>query len=470
MRDPVGPATSQDSARPTRAFESRIAGALVLLAVVWSGISVATPGYLQHDELEMPGFRSWGDFAGWTLALYRDFDLLFYRPTALVLMRLYANARGVFLIPHLAQALLHGAACVALYAAVRSFGRPRANAWWAAALFAALPLASFAVGWVAAVPELLFGLFLLVWIAAANRWVAGGSWPSLAATALAFAFSLTCKDTAIVGAGVAALLYAAFWRHRDRSRGRAALAVVLALGAAYLALRAPFVLHQLGDPTSHPAYEFSAGRIPDRLLRYFAFPFGIAHFDVTGRPAGHLVVPALWHASLVAALAARLGARAAALYLIGFFLPLAPVLAIGPISAHYLYASGAVVAVALSEILATIRTTGARAVAAALWVVPLLVHALAIEVAFYRTGRCQTRLLTSFQSLVEAGESGPDGGLRIFPDPGSPEWVLRKAISHDAIEVGGRAIPVAIAGRGEASDSRFDSSCLLRTSRSGSPP
>ncbi len=134
----------------------------------------------------------------------------YYRPFQMGLYNLmWAAADGQPWLFHAVNVLLHVLNTIALALLVRRLSRDGALAFGAALLFAVHPLTTEAVAWIACLPELGYGLFVLL---ALNLHVA--AWEAaparrrvlLAAAAAAFGAGLLSKETAVTMVGLVGLL------------------------------------------------------------------------------------------------------------------------------------------------------------------------------------------------------------------------------------------------------------------------
>jgi hypothetical protein len=460
--------------------------AIVALAVLFHAAILLSPGFYSHDEwqkfdeVETLGYWQFARLYG-AIRVGPHFGFP-VRPIGFLQQGLAALWMVSF--PPLAHAigiLNHAIAALLVAVAAARAGLPLRTSFTAAALFVISPLTTQATGWVGASFDQLYVIFVLgaaaVIVALPRRPLS----PAAAALVVACtAAAVLTKETAVVAPAVVILLAAlARWRSPQTFAARPfaiAFALVALPVAAYLAYRAPAIaasLHAEGEPTYRP----SVGNIGLNALRYFAFPFDVRARDLNGRVTSvswQLVTALAAHAALAAAVLHRFGRTALGLYVVAYFVMLVPVLVLPYPGAHYLYASGVPMSIALASLLDDARVAARRATFVLLVaaVVALTVHAVKIQVTLYETGACQARFFADLDRLMS--DMRPDAGhpLRIAVDSGAPGYVaIRSMFGRKRFTDGSDTNPVptvlieegaAAASAAPAPAARMDRSGALR--------
>jgi hypothetical protein len=453
--------------------DSLLIAAAGLLA---SLLLIANPGFYNPDELQKFDYIQNKGLAGYL----RDYSHLRHwphfayplRPLGFVVQGLFAWPMGSFpALTHLADVLLHCGIAIVLYRLlVLGAGATRALGLTAALLFACSPLATFAVGWSAAVMDPLYTGFSLLGIAAALRYLHKPAHHRL--TLLLAAFWFTCavlsKETALI---VPVLLLALLWLDAPPSASlREKVTVLLTAAipaAAYLLYRTPELVASLsGAGGGHYALGWTNAAY--NLLVYLSYPF-LPQLPEAGNIR---LLHAAWplaglslHAILWSALARYFGIRRALQYLVLYLVPLVPILALAGKGSHYLYASAVPFSVAMAAVAITAWRNRHRATLActATLIAITLVHAAGNQIFLYRTGRCTSRGLASLEARhLQAGRPPV---VLFEPDPGAASALDRIIAGRNRI---GSAHPVvlAIAGgytgdRSSALVVRFSEGCLV---------
>ena len=213
----------------------------------------------------------------------------------------------------------------------------------------------------------------------------------------------------------------------------------------------------------------SGANIQQNALAYFAYPFFVTaneHFAGAGSGDLSFRLALAAHLALIVLIALAARPAWALAYVAAYVWPLLPVIAISAFGAHYLYASGAAMALGLAAVLAAAWRNRrlVLGVAGIALVAPLVLHQSGVQRYMYETGRCQASVSTSLR-IVAA--QNPD--LRVFTvaaEPGSSSHILRRYVAgRDRI---GRSFDYQITVRdlaaGEAAnagDFRFDRACLV---------
>jgi hypothetical protein len=415
---------------PDEARRWRLAG-LALFSIVGGLALVMNPGYFSHDELEL--LRAAQD-PQWD-SVFAPGAHDFYRPLSLAAKILLLRvAGGVPPLVHLASVLVHGANGALLYRLLRrnELGRAHASAAWI--LLSVSPLAAFATGWVAALDDLLATSFALLALIAATPAPGKTGTPApfarTGAVGLATLAALLCKETPIVLPVL--LLGLAWWRGYGEGRWHAAAIAAVVVGF-YLALQGPRLEATAARITGPSGYGFAFdAHILRHLGSYLLFPFAVTVREVQSlsgeASAGLLIVAGLVHAAVVAGLyAAR--PRWALAYIACYVLVLAPVLPLRKIETQYLYPAALPLAIGLAALVTGAGRRWLRAVGVLAALLGAL-HAVRVGAYMRWCGEIQDRVL----GALDACAGPPPGAIVIAIEPGSPDWVLRRAV-HDRPEV-----------------------------------
>jgi hypothetical protein len=412
---------------------------LLLFVVATSVVLIAVPGFFSHDELEILDSlsRSESQAVHWSWGSVRNAG--FYRPLGYTILRSLLDTGGLAypIVPHAALVLLHALVSVGVFFLVRELNsKDERLALVTSVLFAISPLAAFAVGWVAGIYDVLVTGFMVLAMLAFARLAKDTHWRWWAVLVLATIGAAGSKETWVVLPLYLALLFFAGCVWEATHRAIAALVCVCVLVALYLAVRYPGLsrVAQGGEG----GYGVTVGEnIFKNLFAYAAYPFTVQAGEITGIADHGLTAGAgfsmlLLGAVLVAAWQAFGQAWKPVALCAAFWLAyLLPVLPIGKYETQYLYGAG----IALAYLLATVicsKKLWARVVGA-IAVVLLLMHTAIIHASMYETGRCQTRLLTSLDTLIAARanrESGTTVRQAIAADEHAWWWVAARALHN----------------------------------------
>ena len=354
----------------------------------------------------------------------------FFRPTGVAVLMGVMRHEELPFIPHLVMVVLHGMNCALLYCLFRNESRRLALV--AALLFAVSPLAMYAVGWVAAIFDLLVTMFALLTVLSVRSFVRTGRSTRLLAVFIFTVLALCSKETAVVMPAVAVLgLWPAGYR---TSPGRAwvATGTIVFTWLAFMLFRSSALL----DAAAGSSGGYKAGFGPnviDNLRVYVGYPFAPGIFDV-----GNIVflsVAALACSIVALALvffltAVAAGWRRSLSLIVIFLLPLLPVLILTKHETQYLYASS----IGLSLALASCLVHGGRVVrlGAVILGALLVIHAAREQDYMYQSGACQTRLISDLDTYAHfsATSDGPPAQPVILPAGDAPWWVLANVAFH----------------------------------------
>ena len=317
----------------------------------------------------------------------------------------------------------------------------------AGVLFVLSPLTTMATGWIAASFDQLYVLFLLLAAAVVVRLPVEGASPlSGAGIVLATTAALLSKETAIVAPAaillIACLVHAA---HPEQFSWRPyflALVLVLVPIVVYLLFRAPSIVNTIGGNATE-TYTPELSNVPSNALRFFAYPFRLRLVEMSGaafRSPWQPAAASLIHLLLVGAVVWLFGIAFALSYVAGYFLFLAPIIALPNPGPHYLYGAALAMSLAMAAVLVRLISTKRARVACLViaGAVGLYVHNLAIQILLYEHGVCQSRFLASVDELLAQDESSGPKSIRIVSDAGALSRVAIRAVSNrERYEVGG---------------------------------
>lgn len=448
---------------------------LLMVATVAAHVGIiASPGFFNHDELQMAErVRELG--VGGAIALF--LNLTGYataapiRPVGAVFwaFSLAPLPKYIFAV-HLIDVLLHCVNVVLVYALAVRHLNTRSAAIAAALFFAVSPLTALATGWNGAVFDRVMTSFVLVAIhATARTWTTvRGNVSALLVVAVATSLAIFTKEPALVLPLVIAV-YAA-----STVRGR----TLLRISAPALASSLPVVLYLVWRAGAVQSMTSTGGQAVyslklDEAVRvsgaYFVFPFAGGFTEVINlvfASPGQIAMFVALHALFVALIWIAAGWRSAALYLVFYYLTLAPVIAAGLAQSHYLYASAVAMAVAFGLVFQDPRLL-VRGTALVLAMI-LVTHHASMQLTLYETGVCQSRLLASSEvALVSRGiRSG--GRATIVADRDSPAWVLLRTFPFvtrvgdlSLLTISTRIETQPSVGPGDSTMLRFDRNCRV---------
>lgn len=409
--------------------------ALLLFVSTTSVVLIGIPGYFSHDELQIIDSLATSNSTGGVLSFDAMRNAPFYRPWGYETFRALMMAGGATypIVPHGALVLMHGLVCVAVFYLVRELDNER-RALASAGLFAISPLAAFAVGWVAGIYDVLVTGFMVVALLAGIRLVRGGNFGWWAIFLLAAVGAAGSKETWVVLPLVLALVG---FTGTVESRTRAAVVTVVSgvLVVSYLVIRYPG-LSRLAEGGAG-GYGVAVGdNILRNLFAYVAFPFYPKAEEITGisdRSSVGIGLSILAIVSLLVVARSASGRRwrlvvfCAALWLAY----LIPVLPIGKYETQYMYGASIPFAYLLAVIVCSevkwAKALGFVAVGVLTW------HTAVVQLNMYETGRCQSRLLTSLDTLFAShgsGRSESTAQLGVVAEEGAWWWVLARALHN----------------------------------------
>jgi hypothetical protein len=173
-----------------------------------------------------------------------------------------------------------------------------------------------------------------------------------------------------------------------------------------MAIRFPALLRSL-EVTSPGPYKPDLHNVVANVLGYIEFPFipwvgQMISMASIAPPAKHLAL--LIQVALVVAIGVSLNRRFALAYVFAYGIFLLPVITIPSQGAHYLYASGFALSLAMAWLLTMSRDTNVGKIAAIFGMICLGVtvcHTCYIQWQIYRDGICQNTFLTGLDAMME---------------------------------------------------------------------
>lgn len=392
------------------------------LALIAQAPSISNPGYFSFDELQWWARADVENLRQLPWMPWWDSDVLQLRPLTFNLWLLLAWAfADVPPAMHLAFAVIGaGNACLLMLCLTR-FSAPAPVAIAAAVLFSLSPFATYTHGWTATLADLLVVCASLSAVLVVRAAIRPGAMDSAATSLIAVAtltaLALLAKESAVV---LPALLLAACWRARARSRAFAIIAVSSAVVFAYLVLRWN-ALTSIGVDDS--AYAWSAWNVPRRALEYLLFPFVPGLFEIA--PVLSKSMPRLVGATLILLGAwsalTHVDRRAGIAWIALYLALLAPVLVLGVAYNHYAYlASTVLFAVPALAWPCMPRIARAGVVVAA---IVCTAHGLQVMMQMRAVGVIQQAF---HEDLVEAVSASNGNPITIAPESPGDAWMLAR--------------------------------------------
>jgi hypothetical protein len=278
--------------------------------------------------------------------------------------------------------------------------------------------------------DVWFVFFSLLGVLVAKHYISG-KWPgtSLFVITALSAASFLSKETGIFSFAFLVVFYIYRKNFGDKFRKRY-LAVIFAWivpAVGYVILRVPSISNSLLGIDKGP-YETNIENILPNLLGYFAYPFTPLVTEASGvlmQSGLTLAAAVLLHLSLMSLCAKFYGVKTLIWYTFGYFWFLVPMLTLGFLGAHYMYAS----AIPLSLLCGSLifRISGkfhfVQAISA-FSIVILFCHSLIFQIQIYKDGTCMHRLNTSLLTIVNDGVH--DRAINVVAEVGAPGHVLSR--------------------------------------------
>ncbi len=460
----------------------RAIGLIAVAAIVVNLITLANPGFFNHDEwqrldhIHAHGFWSYVQQYG---AVHAGPNFGFpVRPIGFIQQGFSSLFMQDFpFMAHLLDVLIHAGCALALWWCLQSSPLRGRHALVAALVFAVSPLATFSTAWVGASFDRLYVLFALVSATGALRIAAQGlrPWP-LVLLAIGAIGAILSKETAIMLPSALVLALAALKVRAPASlRFRDAMAILVVVSipiAIYLAIRLPALQASFGGQAG--AYDPAKGSLLGNAYLYFAQPFLVPAVELVSAPLlpkWTWAVAALLHAVMVLALVCRRGLWTGFFYLAGYFVFLLPVMPVSIIGAHYLYGSGVAFAIGMALLLppeplqrrwldAGVCLVFVGALVVALW------HTVYIQRAMYTAGKCEMLFLNSLDAQLPAAAAAGEK-IVVLPDPGALGYVALRSTFGRSPYAAGSGTEVVVREGGQDTDAagerqlHMDTQCRL---------
>lgn len=428
-----------------------ILGALVPLGIVFHLISIASPGYFNHDELQMciASRDLWNSIGTVWVAQYDDLQ---WRPLSrsLWLLLSYFFCEIPVLL-HLSVALLVVISATLFYFLVYRISRHALTSLVGFVAFCMFPATAWVAGWVGTIGDAMWMISALViaHVLLTDREVAefdhgdGYTRPKKVARQfqllLLFGMGLLSKENFVV---IPAVL-AGLWVFTKPWNGL--LFSIFSTGtvaAIYLLLRLEVLFGGGGQ------YTISASNIFDNVWLYWQYPWNVRQLHINTPPMSHIPVwvglSTLIAFAPVLYLVLRRQYCFAAAFVFYFFIFLSPALVIPGTHAHYMLGSALPIAAAFSY---SFRQDELGVVKwASLTLLSILfVHSVMIQFHLYSWGKTQSRIYDTLSSIVVAHDRR-FGHQRtqfvIITDQGSKDYILGTVL-HKVDKIG----PTPIKGR-----------------------
>jgi hypothetical protein len=288
---------------------------IVLAGLLINALLIAIPGFYSHDELDWRTMISQGR-SDWSFGLGSFTQSPFFRLLGTIVisasLRLPVQPVGA----HFVETTIGIASACFLYRAVSLFRPDRALA--SAILFMAMPGFAFDVGWVGAGFDVQFTFWGVISVLCGILYWRGGRPWLLAASAVAFAAAMGCKETAMAIPICAAIVMWVDYKNVDRRRAGWLIGVIAVVVVLYFGLNAKRLIFTSAAGSGGYA-------LGDRWLflrhiaPYFGFPFAYKMPEISNFPigdAGAAFLLCLPHILLVAVILLRAGPKWAVIYIL----------------------------------------------------------------------------------------------------------------------------------------------------------
>lgn len=454
------------------------AAMLLLLVLAFYSLTLANPGFFNHDEWQKydhvtsSGFL---DFARQYGRLQAGPDFGYpVRPLGFLqqgFTSIWMGTRPI--VPHLFDVLHHGLIALLCGWVLVCAGLSRRVALASAVVFAVSPLATVSTGWVGASFDRWYAGFFLVaaYGAVSLARGLGSRGGNCALIIMGMALALLSKETAVVLPGLLVMaVFAVLLNGRGGKPSLAAvfpqLLIVAGIAAipllAYLAIRWPALnasLHGEGGP-----YAPSLSNLPRNAALYFAQPFFFGAVELDSAvylPRASFLVGGVFHAVLIGCFWKRYGLLNALLYVAAYFLFLLPVLPLHFAGAHYLYGSGLPFAAMVGLLLvpkdAMATTLRARAPLFAMAAIVALLgfRSLEIQLRMYDHGVCENRFLNSYLPEARDGMGHGARSVQVLVDQGAMGYVAERFLFGRRQFSASGALPTALGGPPDSGAARL---------------
>ena len=409
---------------------------LLCYAVLSCLILIANPGFFSHDELQIADFVTrngfWNFVSAYGMFHPTDHFGVPVRPVSFFIQ----GVASLFLpnypfLVHFADVLMHSVVAMLLFEAIRRVHGNRQFAWAAAVIFLISPLATFSVGWSAALMDRLYILFGLIAFIASHTYISQKcDSGALIILFTASSLAILSKETALILPAMLVVFPLFLLVDLKNRRLWIALAVWGIPVLLFLLYRAPALMHSLGSAAA-TQYSVSIANVPQNIFVYAIYPFLTsvteAHLWVL-QPSGMLWSAVAAQVAILALLWRVFSFRTLLAYFVCYLIFLIPILPIVAKGAHYLYGSALVMSIALAALITLKWKRGHRtllAIPIALLVV-FTAHTLNIQIYFYDTGMCMSRAASTIESTYLS--DGRPKEMVILVESQSPGHVLQRFV------------------------------------------
>ncbi|MGL4336926.1 MAG: glycosyltransferase family 39 protein [Turicibacter sp.] len=429
------------------------------------------PGYFSHDEI------AWGikaasksslfDIDYYNIFHYNEFH---YRPLNFNLWLL--TSHYLFEFPQLYHffVVLFGVlnSIIVYFFLQNEIGEKKA--FLAALLSTIMPTIVFVNGWIGTIADIFWFMSCAISLLIHQRYRDEHNINALAiaSSILFFTFSLMFKETAVVFPGVL-FLYSVY---SAKNRGSILEAyknrsdvILFALSSiiviAYLVIRFKFLF-----PSQGGGYGTSIGNISARIIEYFIYPFLFSNIEVHGMFSQHsheeIFFAILMHLLLIIFLCKK-DVFNYFFYISCYFVTSVPILILDMSLPHYIYASGFVIACAVSQIFFQNAVVKASSI---ILMLLLILHGVNVQRNYISTGVYQNNFTTTLYSILKSN-SEKDCLYLIEPDVGSSSWIAVRAIAFrsfiDDVNINGKVFFNA----GDIKNINYKNICILSLDMKG---
>lgn len=427
----------------------------VLTVVAHIGI-VATPGFFSHDEwqkfdhIQEHGFP---DFAAAYGRVYAGTEFgVPVRPLGFLQQGVSSTwMERAPIVAHLFDVLLHSGITLIVFGVLLSAGVATAPSWIAALLFSTSPLTTMSTGWLAASFDQWYTLFAILACWLSYLLIRDGvSISRLFALLLCSACAILSKETSLILPGLIAITaYVTFLRshHTSFPIKVAAIAIVVSTVplAIYLIVRIPALLNSVAGH-SHASYTPSIWNVPENMLNYAAYPFLVSLAElgsIDSQSLSSIVVAITFHGLLAVGVWRYFGFTYATLYLIAYYIFLAPILSLHVLGSHYLYGSAIPMALALGAVIWSSWSNNRFLVLgiSVFGSLLLLIHSIQSQAVLYADGACQSVFLETLDTRMAIEASRGTKVIVIDPAEGTRAHVGIRAITGRERYAGSAELP-----------------------------
>ena len=297
--------------------DKHVYASILLLCPLVFLLIVVNPGYFSHDEMQkIDHVRRHGlaDYLQHYLRFFSAISLSFpLRPISFLWQGLVSLFAPYYtFVIHLLDVLMHGCVALLLFRMLRHISANRDFAWLAAVIFLISPLATYSVGWPAALMDRLYLLFTLICVGLAYRVLEGkGSAASMVLLAWFSACAILSKETALLMPGLMLFFVIQKFEYIRSPRFWAVTFAWLLPGILFFTYRIVALMSYV-PPEGHNSYAMSLANVPAGLFVYFSYPFVVTLGEAGGWVLVDrqlLVLSALFHAVLIGLVGRKYGWR-----------------------------------------------------------------------------------------------------------------------------------------------------------------